>query len=175
MPATADDARSPHLVVMGVSGSGKSTIGALIAAELDVPFIDGDSLHPLVNIEKMAAGEALDDEDRAPWLAAVGRTMAGAGEHGLVVACSALRRAYRDIIRENDPTCVFIHLSGDAAVLSARLEGRSGHFMPESLLASQLDTLEGLEPDEPGVVVDIGRPIREIVRRAVEAVRAGVL
>jgi carbohydrate kinase (thermoresistant glucokinase family) len=162
----------PVVVAMGVSGSGKSTIGALVAAALGVTFVDGDSLHPLANIEKMAAGIPLTDEDRWPWLARVGQSLAQMEDTGGVVACSALRRAYRDAIRVEAPGVVFLLLHGSRDVLSRRLEGRSGHFMPITLLDSQLATLEPLEPDERNVVVDIDASVPEVVSAAVAGVRA---
>jgi carbohydrate kinase (thermoresistant glucokinase family) len=157
---------------MGVSGSGKSTIGALVAAALDVTFVDADSLHPLANVEKMAAGIPLTDDDRWPWLAKVGQALAQVEDTGGVVACSALKRAYRDAIRAEAPRAVFLLLKGSRDVLSRRLEGRSGHFMPVSLLDSQLATLEPLQPDERSVVVDIDASVREVVAAAVAGVRA---
>jgi carbohydrate kinase, thermoresistant glucokinase family len=163
---------APHIVVMGVSGSGKSTIGALVANALGVPFVDGDSLHPAANVAKMAAGTPLNDADRWPWLAAVGRELAAAQASGLVVACSALKRVYRDAILAEAPGTVFLHLSGSRETLARRIEGRSGHFMPPSLLDSQLATLEPLASDEPGVVVDVGVPVAEVVAAAVAGIRA---
>jgi carbohydrate kinase (thermoresistant glucokinase family) len=164
-------APAPRVVVMGVSGSGKSTIGALIADALGVPFVDADSLHPGSNIEKMAAGHPLDDEDRWPWLAVVGRRLAGAGESGAVIACSALKRAYRDAIAAEAPDVVFAHLDGPADVLGQRLEGRSDHFMPPSLLASQLAALEPLGAGERGTTVDISGDVSQVVRTAVLGIR----
>lgn len=164
-------AAAPLVVVMGVSGSGKSTIGLLVADALGVPFIDGDSLHPIANVTKMAAGNPLTDEDRWPWLALVGEALADATQTGLVVACSALKRAYRDAILAEAPAVVFLHLSGSREVLSARLEGRSGHFMPISLLDSQLATLEEPGDDEPRVVVNVGAPVEAVVAAAVEGIR----
>jgi beta-N-acetylhexosaminidase len=162
----------PRIVVMGVSGCGKTTIGALVAHELGVPFVDGDSLHPVENVAKMAAGIPLTDEDRWPWLATVGTELAAAGAGGLVLACSALRRSYRDAIRDKAPDIVFLHLHGSKDVLGSRLEGRSGHFMPAALLDSQLATLEPLDADEAGVVVDIASPVDQVVARSVSRLTA---
>nr|WP_258068609.1 gluconokinase [Arthrobacter sp. N199823] len=155
-----------HIVVMGVSGCGKTTIGPLVAHELGLPFTDGDSLHPVSNIAKMAAGTPLNDDDRAPWLEIVGQELA-ASANGLVVACSALKRSYRDTIRAKAPDAVFLHLDGSREVLGSRLEGRSGHFMPTALLDSQLATLEPLEADERAVVIDISAPVPALVSDAV--------
>ncbi|PTT60110.1 gluconokinase, GntK/IdnK-type [Arthrobacter sp. HMWF013] len=157
---------------MGVSGCGKTTIGDLVARELGVPFLDGDSLHPVENVAKMAAGTPLTDEDRWPWLATVGSSLAAAGDGGLVLACSALRRSYRDAIRAQAPDTIFLHLHGSKEVLRARTEGRSGHFMPPALLDSQLATLEPLESDEAGVVVDIAAPVNRVVTDALAGIAA---
>ena len=161
-----------RIIVMGVSGCGKTTIGALVARELGVPFLDGDSLHPVENVAKMAAGVPLTDADRWPWLATVGAELAAAGNGGLVLACSALRRSYRDAIREQAPDTVFLHLHGNKEVLKARTEGRTGHFMPPALLESQLATLEPLDADETGVVVDIAAPVSQVVADALVGIAA---
>lgn len=161
-----------RVVVMGVSGAGKSTIGTLIADALNFPFVDADSLHPLENIRKMAAGTPLNDEDRWPWLDLVGHELAHAQGRGMVVACSALKRSYRDAIRRQAPDTIFLHLDGSVEVLSTRLEGRSGHFMPPALLASQVAALERLADDESAVVVDIAASMSQIVERAVTGIRA---
>ncbi len=145
----------PPVIVMGVSGSGKSTVGDLLAQDVGVPFIDGDDLHPEANRRKMAEGHALDDDDRRPWLEEVGRALAGRPEGGPVVACSALKRSYRDILRAAAPDAVLPHLAGDHELLAERLGSREGHFMPSSLLASQLRTLEPLGDDEQGITLDI--------------------
>ncbi|MFZ4893989.1 gluconokinase [Plantibacter sp. Mn2098] len=163
---------APLVVVMGVSGSGKSTIGVLIADRLGIPFVDADSLHPIENVTKMAAGTPLDDDDRWPWLQTVGRTFAEATETGLVIACSALKRVYREAILAEAPGVEFVHLHGTHEVLSRRMEGRSGHFMPASLLDSQLALLEELDADEPGFVVDIDAPVDTIVDEAVAGIEA---
>lgn len=144
---------APLVVIMGVSGSGKSTVGALLAAQLGVPFTDADALHPPENVAKMAAGEPLDDADRAPWLDAVGAELAAAPS-GLVVGCSALKRAYRDRIRAAAPQSYFAHLAGSPDLIAERLAGRAGHFMPAGLLGSQLRTLEALGADERGGVIE---------------------
>ncbi len=151
------------IVVMGVSGSGKSTVGAALAQRLRVPFADADDFHPPANIEKMKAGHPLDDEDRRPWLDAIGRWL---GEHcrdGGVMSCSALKRRYRDQLREHCTGTEFLHLSGTPEVIGARQASRPGHFMPASLLASQFDTLEPLEADETGVAIDVCGSIDSIV------------
>ncbi|MHA7305403.1 gluconokinase [Arthrobacter sp. TMN-49] len=157
---------APQVVVMGVSGSGKSTIGALVADAMNLPFLDGDALHPLANIHKMAEGTPLTDEDRWPWLGIVGDELAAASAKGMVIACSALKRRYRDVIRAKAPGTIFLHLDGTLEVLSARLEGRSGHFMPPSLLTSQLAALEPLAVDERAVVIDVSAGITAILVEA---------
>jgi len=148
-----DEERMPLLVIMGVSGSGKSTVGLVLSTELGVPFVDADDLHPLANVEKMAAGFPLTDDDRWPWLRLVGEALAGAEDTGLVVACSALKRAYRDAILAAEPRARFVFLDATREQLEARVANRPGHFMPASLLDSQLATLEPLELDEPGITV----------------------
>lgn len=170
---TAGGPAKPRVVVMGVSGCGKTTIGDLVARELGVPFLDGDSLHPVENVAKMASGSPLTDADRWPWLATVGAELAAAGPAGLVLACSALKRSYRDAIRAQAPDTVFLHLHGSRDVLGGRIEGRSGHFMPPALLDSQLAALEPLEADETGVVVDVGYAVDQVVGEALAGI-AGV-
>lgn len=153
---------------MGVSAAGKSTVGRLIAADLGVEFLDADDLHPASNRAKMSAGIPLTDDDRMPWLDRVSDELATRSASGAVIACSALRRVYRDRIRERVPGVVFVHLHGSDALLAERAAGRTDHFMPPSLLRSQLDTLEALDADEAAVVVDVGRPPAELARTAVE-------
>ena len=152
---------------MGVSGSGKSTVGAALAERLGTPFVDGDALHPLTNVERMAAGLPLRDEDRWPWLTAVGARLA---EGDVVVACSALKRSYRDAILAEEPTARFIHLTGSHELLDERMQQRLYHFMPASLLESQLATLEPLAADEPGIAVENVGPVDGVVARIIDAV-----
>lgn len=150
------------LVVMGVSGCGKSTIGAAVALRAGASFVDADDLHPASNVEKMAAGIPLTDEDRMPWLAAVGDVLAQHPDVPVVVACSALKRSYRDIIRARGGSVLFAHLVGSRELLAERMGSRSQHFMPTTLLDSQLATLEPLDPDETGLVLDIAEPPDQI-------------
>ncbi|MGP6170505.1 gluconokinase [Microbacterium sp. A196] len=159
----SDVSMQPHLVVMGVSGSGKSTVGKRIALELGADFVDADDLHPRENKERMAAGLPLRDSDRWPWLRTVGEHLATAPA-GMVVACSALRRSYRDALRASDPSVIFVHLAGPRELVAQRMAGRGHEFMPDSLLASQYETLEDLESDEPHLEVDLRATPDEIAR-----------
>ena len=154
------------IVVMGVSGSGKSTVGAALAQRLRVPFADADDFHPEANIAKMTAGHALDDDDRRPWLDSIGEWLAAHDEGG-VMSCSALKRTYRDQLREHCPDVDFLHLAGTPEVIGRRQASRPGHFMPASLLASQFETLEPLAADEHGVDVDVDQNIDSIVNEYV--------
>ena len=158
----------PLVVVMGVSGSGKSVVGAALAQRLRVPFGDADDFHPEANIAKMSAGEALDDDDRHPWLEAIGAWLADRDAEGGVIACSALKRSYRDQLRHHAPRAVFLHLDGSRDVIARRQASRPGHFMPTSLLTSQFATLERLAPDEAGVVIDVDQPVDAIVQQFVD-------
>ncbi|HEV2671709.1 MAG TPA: gluconokinase [Gemmatimonadales bacterium] len=145
-------------VVMGVAGSGKTTIGAKLAHALGVEFIDGDDLHPPQNVQRMAAGIPLTDEDREPWLLAIAARLRAAkrARRGLVVACSALKRRYRDLLRSQGAADTrFVHLAGERPLLAERLSIRRGHYMPAGLLDSQLAALEQPEPDEQAWVCDI--------------------
>lgn len=147
----------PPVVVMGVSGCGKSTVGSLMGEQLNMSFHDGDDLHPAANKAKMAAGIPLDDDDRKPWLEEIGRTFRTQAEHGApaIIACSALKRSYRDLLRSHVPDVVFVHLNGDRSTLLERMAARDHEFMPISLLDSQLNTLEPLGQDENHLLADI--------------------
>jgi gluconokinase len=160
------------VVVLGVSGAGKSTVGAAVAEELGVPFLEGDDFHPAANVAKMTAGLPLDDADREPWLRALAdriRQADRAGQ-GLVVACSALKRAYRDELRTGSARLWCLYLALDRDTANARVAGRTGHFMPARLVDSQFETLEPLEPDEPGATVDATDGLTATVDRARDAV-----
>ena len=162
------------IVVMGVSGCGKTTVGHLLAERLGVPFQEGDALHPSANVAKMAGGTPLTDLDRRPWLEAVAawiddRRRAGTGG---VIACSALKRAYRRVIVGDRPDVRLVHLRGDRDVLATRLAARRGHFMPASLLDSQLETLEEPEAGEHAITVGIGPSAEEIVETIVRGLAA---
>ena len=163
----------PLVVVMGVSGSGKTTVGTLLADMLRVPFADADDLHSAANVAKMAQGIPLTDVDRWPWLRRVGEVLTAADNAGtgLVIACSALRRRYREAILAVEPRTQFVLLYGTRELLESRMSHRTGHFMPSSLLDSQLDTLERLAADEPGVTVSIDQSPESIALEAAAAVR----
>lgn len=157
-----------HIVVMGVSGAGKSTTGEALARRLNWPFTEGDSFHPRANVEKMHAGIALTDADREPWLQALAAELGRLQALGQssVMGCSSLRRAYRDILRRGAPRVRFLHVHGSRALLADRLGHREGHFFPAKLLDSQLATLEELAPDEDGAVVDMALPVEAQVDQA---------
>jgi gluconokinase len=161
---------SRPVVVMGVSGSGKTTVGAALADALGLPFVDGDALHPAANVAKMAVGIPLDDADRAPWLGAIGRVLA-AGP--VVVACSALKRVYRDRLRAAAPALQLVLLDGGRELLASRMAARPGHFMPTTLLDSQLATLERPGPDEHALTAEIADPVAEIVTSLAERMTDG--
>ncbi|MEU4344310.1 gluconokinase [Nocardia sp. NPDC023852] len=160
---------APVIVVMGVSGSGKSTVGARLADVLGVEYAEGDDFHPAANVAKMAAGTPLDDADRAPWLDAVAAWLAEHTEQGGVVSCSALKRGYRDQLRAGVFEAFFVHLAAPRTELARRMTGRRGHFMPPSLLDSQLAALEPLAADENGVTIDATRTPEDLVTDAVAA------
>ena len=160
---------APLVVVMGVSGSGKSTVGKLLARSLHAEFLEGDDLHPPRNIERMAAGIALTDKDRRDWLLAIAHQLADAraGEHALVVSCSALKHGYRDTPRGAASQLAFVHLHASRELLQARLDARADHFMPRSLLDSQLQTLEPPGADERAITLDAALPAAQIAAQAV--------
>lgn len=162
----------PVLVVMGVSGSGKSTVAKPLATRLGWPFQEGDDLHPAANVAKMAAGHPLDDADRAPWLDAIAAWIAAHLRDGTggVVTCSALRRAYRDRLRQAGPGVTFVYLKGSRTVIGERVAQRRGHFMPAALLDSQFATLEEPASDEHAIVVDIDQPVEAQIDEIVAAV-----
>lgn len=151
------------IIVMGVSGTGKSTVGRMLADRLQVEFADADDFHSRENLEKMAAGTALTDEDRAPWLAAIGAWLQKHADRGGVVTCSALKRSYRDVLRKHAGAVCFLHLTGSRELVSERIRSRSGHFMSESMLSSQLSALETPGADEAHVDVDIAQAPDEVV------------
>lgn len=146
--------KSVVIIVMGVSGSGKSTVAKSLSVALNAAFIDGDNLHPSANVEKMAAGEPLTDADRYPWLEQVAQTAADHEQKGepVVIVCSALKRAYRDIIRHATVRCVFLFLDGEKPLLAERMRSRKGHFMKAGMLDSQFATLERPQADETDVI-----------------------
>jgi carbohydrate kinase (thermoresistant glucokinase family) len=154
----------PILIVMGVSGSGKSTIAVAVAQALGWPFLEGDDLHPPANIAKMQSGQPLDDADRMPWLARIGDWIdARAQSGGAVITCSALKRSYRDLLAADRPQVLFVYLKLTQEVATRRAQSRQGHFMPASLVQSQFDTLEEPGRDEPVLVVNADRSPAAIV------------
>ena len=159
-----------HVVVMGVSGCGKSTVATGIATATGLTFAEADLFHPEENVAAMRAGIPLTDADRWPWLTGLAAWMAGQAAQGrsTVMACSALRRAYRDVLRSGPPEVLFVHLDGPVELVAARVSARTDHFMPASLLASQADTLEPLGPDEDGVVLDLRHDPDTLVQEAVD-------
>ena len=170
MPPTGTVSSCRHVIVMGVSGSGKTTVGQALAKELGVEMIEADEYHPPDNIAKMAAGIALTDEDRRPWLATLAELLADRHSRGqsTVLSCSALRRAYRDVLRAAvpDDETFMIQLDADQDTLRSRMASRTGHYMPPALLESQLATLEPLQPDEPGVILDATDSPEAVVAQA---------
>lgn len=169
-------AEHEHLVVMGVAGCGKSTVAAELAQRLGAVLVDGDDLHPASNVARMSAGVPLTDAERMPWLATVRDRIGAVDAAGrdAVVACSALARAYRDVLRGAPGRVRFVHLTGPPDVLAARLAARSGHFMPPSLLPSQLALLEPLGPDEDGVTVEVTAAPAEVAAEALRRLRRTV-
>jgi gluconokinase len=160
-----------QIVVMGVSGVGKTTVAKGLSIMLGWTYAEGDAFHPPANVAKMASGHALTDDDRRPWLRAIGSWLDGrirAGEPS-VVTCSALRRSYRDLLREGRPQVSFLHLVAGPELVADRIGHRSDHYMPATLLPSQYDALEPLEPDEPGVSVSLDGTAAEVLARAIAA------
>ncbi len=167
-------AGTTSIVVMGVSGSGKSTVAAGLVEELGWEFAEGDDFHPPANVEKMRSGTPLDDDDRWPWLR---RLADWIGEHeaagtSVVVTCSALKRSYRELLRDGHPSVWFAHVTADRELLRDRVEHRSGHYMPSSLLESQLATLEPLQHDEPGAAISGAGAPEDVVRQLLAALGA---
>ncbi|WP_333738561.1 gluconokinase [Streptomyces sp. IBSBF 2806] len=167
------DPRPPVVVVMGVSGSGKSTVGRLLAQRLGVPFLEADDVHSAANRAKMTAGRPLDDEDRRPWLLALAALIREATDsgRGAVMACSALKHEYRELFRRAGAGTWFLYLALDGETAARRVAGRADHFMPALLVGSQYAALEPLRPDEPGLTVDAGADPRTIVDEAARALR----
>ena len=170
MKQTSEHGAGIRWVVMGVSGCGKSTIGQQLAGACGHAYVEGDDFHPKSNVDKMSAGQPLDDDDRSDWLRAIKQQIQQARERGLglVVSCSALKRSYRDLLREADPALRFAHLHGSRALIAERLAARRDHYMPPHLLASQLAALEPLGGDENGLSLDI----RDSPDRLVETILA---
>ncbi|MDR6759297.1 gluconokinase [Mycoplana sp. BE70] len=173
-PIERRKARSAGFVlVMGVSGAGKSTIGRALADSLGAGFVEADDYHSAGNIEKMAAGQSLSDDDRWPWMKAIAEAAEGEVEkHGgpVVIACSALKKSYRDFLRARLGSISIVHLSGAKELIHERLQARQAHFMPAELLASQLATLEALAPEEGGIALSIGEAEDAIVSRALQSI-----
>ncbi|GEN81136.1 gluconokinase [Actinotalea fermentans] len=173
MTSPAADVRPEpvHLVIMGVSGSGKTTLARILQTRLGWPYAEADEFHPQANIDKMTAGTPLTDEDRWPWLAAMRDWLTEQARAGrsTIVTCSALRRTYRDVLREAEGRVRFVHLTAAPDVIAPRLDHRAGHFMPPSLLPSQFATLEPLADGEDGAVVVVDVPPEEVADRALAA------
>ena len=164
--------KGPAIVVMGVSGSGKTSVGEQMAEHLGLPFGDADGFHPKANVEKMSSGIPLTDEDRWPWLDAIGVALRDA-EKGMVVTCSALKRIYRErLTKAAGEPVIFIFLDGPKEVIAKRMSGRRGHFMPTSLLDSQFATLEPPGPDELAVRISVEPPVKTVVANALAALPA---
>jgi gluconokinase len=156
--------KAPRLVIMGVSGCGKSTVGTRLAERLGVAFLEGDALHPPRNIALMRSGVALTDDDRRDWLDAIAQHLEGLrDDDGLVIACSALKRSYRDRLRRACPHLQFVHLHGTQDAIAQRLAQRRDHYMPSTLLASQFDILETPHDDEPAWTLDVNESVDQLV------------
>lgn len=161
------------IVVMGASGSGKTSVAVELARQLGWDYIEGDDLHPAANVAKMANGIPLDDEDRWPWLRTIAEVIGAREAAGtsFLVTCSALKRSYRDLLRDGHPSVWFAHVYVSEAVLTARLQRRTGHYMPPSLLGSQLATLQPLADDEPGAVIPGDGPLEQTVTELIAHLR----
>lgn len=174
--SSSDTAVKPNTlwVLMGVSGSGKSVVARRMAAALDIPYIDGDFLHPRSNVDKMAAGHSLDDSDRQPWLEALntaGYSMLRTNPTSLII-CSALKRRYRDTLRKGNPGVRFLFLDGSFEVIEARLKQRKGHYFRSAMLTSQFETLERPQADETDVVtIDINHSIDDVIADCLEKIK----
>ena len=166
---------APQVIVTGVSGVGKSTVAKGLSTLLGWTYAEGDAFHSAANVAKMSAGHPLTDDDRWPWLRAIGDWLDGQIAAGLpsVVTCSALRRSYRDLLTEGRPEVRFLHLTAGEGLIADRMSHREGHYMPTSLLHSQYDTLEPLQDDEPGVSVSVEGSAPEVLRRAIAALGLG--
>ena len=162
---------APQVIVMGVSGVGKSTVAKGLSASLGWTYAEGDAFHSAANVAKMASGHPLTDDDRWPWLRAIGSWMDEqiAANKPSVITCSALRRAYRDLLREGRPEVMFLHLAAGEVLVADRMSHREGHYMPSSLLHSQYDALEPLQDDEPGVSVSVEGSAPQVLRRSLAA------
>jgi gluconokinase len=173
-PLQLPEAFPKRWVVMGVSGSGKSTVGKMLAGRLGAQYVEGDDYHPRANINKMAAGQPLTDEDRKEWLLRLSERIRQSRQEGtpLVLACSALKRRYRDLLRDADADLAFLHLDGERELIAARMQTRTGHFMPPALLDSQLRDLEPLQADERGCRLDIRDAPQELVERLLRPYQA---
>lgn len=173
-PITDHDPQTPSpktaIVVMGVQGSGKTTVAELLHERLGWQEAEADQFHSAANVAKMRAGHPLTDEDRAPWLASL-RDWISAAPGSVIITCSALKRRYRDVLRQADAHVTFLHLDGDPELIRKRVTSRRHEYMPPSLLDSQLATLEPLQPDEPGVVINIDQSPEQIVDQAVAALQ----
>lgn len=175
--ARGDTVPTRHVVVMGVCGSGKSTVAKGISASTGLVFGEADEFHSELNVARMSRGVPLDDADRWPWLGVLAAWMADRAGQGVstVLACSALKRSYRDVLRQGAPELDFVHLDGPAKVFRERMSSRDGHYMPVSLLESQLAILEPLQPDESGLVLDVSLPPEDLVSAAVDRLWLGSL
>ncbi|WP_225755435.1 gluconokinase [Actinotalea sp. Marseille-Q4924] len=164
--------RTMHVVVMGVSGSGKTTVARGVARAAGLLLAEADDFHPVTNVDKMRGGIPLTDEDRWPWLGELAGWMADRAREGVstVITCSALRRAYRDVLAAGPPSIHFVHLRAPTPLIHERLAMRVGHYMPPSLLGSQVEALEPLDDDEPGVVVDVSGSPDEVLARALRSI-----